>query len=250
MNPYYWDVQNRTRQGQYLTSVEDEFLTSCLKDKTSTRRILDVGGGSGRFAIPTDKKGFKVVVSEVNPLPLSWLKVRSPLTDAILVSPNISRWPVGTSTFDCVTAIEVPIVEKSWFWQECYRILKQDGFVIATTLNRASIKGILYRLKASLDLVQSRGEERWEGARFYTQSFSGMEKLFEQNGFKLERAIGFNWLPTSRSSEVASIPLLAEIEGKLGLRKLVSLSPWVIFKAKILPGWARLGIPQPEFLTY
>jgi hypothetical protein len=43
---------------------------------------------------------------------------------------------------------------------------------------------------------------------------------------------GFGWSPVSKTSNSLLVPLVASIERSLGLRKIVSLSPMVLFIAQ------------------
>lgn len=233
MQEYYWDVNNRTRMGRYLTAVETDFINACLQHEPTVHSILDVGGGSGRFAIPLEKKGYRVVVTEVAALPLRWLKIRHPAAQAVLTSRDAIAWPIRAASVDWVLAIEIPLVERPWFWQECYRVLRPGGCVITVATNRDSYKGALYTIRPLLNRFLSSPEGKtWALRRdFYGQSAQALVRLLEAHRFRLEQALGFNWLPAGRRSELPLIPMLAALERALGLRRLAFYSPWVIFKA-------------------
>lgn len=232
MKEYYWDMQNRSRMGQYLTSIEADFIDQCLQQEPDVHTILDVGGGSGRFAIPLEKKGYRVTVTEVRSLPLWWLKKRSPSTDALLISPEACDWPIKDASMDCILAIELPVIKFHWFWQECYRVLKPGGFVVTCASNRNSYKEALYKTLPFLrPLLSKQGKQRT--GSIYNLSAQTVLQLIEENNFQLEQALGFNWLPAGRSSEFWLIPWLATLEQSLGLRRLPFRSPWVLYKARV-----------------
>ena len=157
----------------------------------------------------------------------------SPLTNAILTGAQINAWPIQNSSVDCVMSIEVPVVECDWFWQECNRVLKTNGIVIITTLNRSSYKGILYRIRPLMKPFLSAGGKQWAERSFYNLSARAIVRQLEKNNFYLEQVLGFNWLPVGRESDLSIIPQMATIEQKLGFRNLVFQSPWVLIKARI-----------------
>ena len=233
MKEYRLDVLNRRRMGQYLTSVEADFIDKCLQQELNVHSILDVGGGYGRFAIPLENKGYRVTVTEVNSRPLRYLKARSPHTDAVLTSPQTRGWPIRDSSMDCVMVIEVSVVRFHWFWQECYRVLRPRGIVIACLYsNSCSYKGALYRIRPILRPFLSKKGKKWADRRSYELSARTIVQMFEEDGLHLERALGFNWLPAGRGSNSFLVPLSAAIEQRLGLRDLAFQSPWVLVQAR------------------
>jgi len=233
LEEYYLDRQNRTRVGQYLTTIEGDFISECLQQEIAVHSILDVGGGTGRFAIPLHNKGYQVTITEVQLLPLRHLKAKSPHIDAVLTSRQARFWPIKGFAVDCVLAIEVPMVYNAWFWQECRRVLRPGGIVILSVLNARSYKGALYKMRWILKPFLSERGKRWATGRFYTMPARTVVQMLEAEGFRLCQAMGFNWLPAGRISDFSLIPLLATVEEKLRLRNLAFQSPWVILKASL-----------------
>ena len=77
--PYDWDIENprgyANAMGLYRTRKERAFLQAHI---TGHRlRILDVGGGSGRFAIPLAEQGHAVTVVDISPEAISQLQRRT-----------------------------------------------------------------------------------------------------------------------------------------------------------------------------
>lgn len=227
---WYVDKANRTRMGQYLTTVETELIDSFLKPESALRVILDVGGGSGRFAIPLEKRGYDVIITEVDWMPLSSLRQRQPAARALLT--ELDGWPVRAHGVDCVLAMEIPVVYDEWFWRECGRIVRPGGLVITNIVNQDSYKGWLYKLRPWLRPLLSERGRRWADRKMYDHTARSVVHCFERHGFRLDAAAGFNWLPMSRESQSPLIPALAGLERTLGLRQLPFQSPWVLFKAR------------------
>jgi ubiquinone/menaquinone biosynthesis C-methylase UbiE len=232
MKEYWLDAQNRSLMGQYLTSVEASFIDKCLQKETNIHSILDVGGGTGRFAIPLEGKGFKVTLIEVQSSPLWWLKTRSPSISGILISSQIRVWPIKDSSIDFVLAIQIPPVRTDWFWQECHRVLRSGGFVIICFSNSHSYKGLLYKTRLLLKAFFLKRGKRAYG-NYYLLSAKDLIKTIEDNKFQLELALGYNWLPLTRDSNFFLIPFWGILEKKLGLgRNFTFQSPWVLFQAR------------------
>src|SRR5262245_49098078 len=67
--PYLWDVENPrgygNRIGRYRTKVESDFLFRHIGPPPC--RILDLGGGSGRFGGALAARGYDVTLVDKNP---------------------------------------------------------------------------------------------------------------------------------------------------------------------------------------
>jgi len=65
---YLWDEDNplgyKNRMGLYKTKMELEFIKSCLPNHKL--EILDIGGGSGRFALPLSKLNHDVTTIDIS----------------------------------------------------------------------------------------------------------------------------------------------------------------------------------------
>jgi len=226
---YYWDRVTTTVMGQYLTQVEENFIQECLMlHLTKPAVIFDVGGGTGKFAIPIHRNGYRVIVEETDFLPLKILHHREPAIPIILLDSKAKHFPIKESSVNCVLCIEViPLMESKWLFSECNRILKQNGIFIFTTHNRYSYKGFYKKLLLKEDL----SKYHWKKFH-YVSSFQQMKLRLKNADFKLIRAKGFNWLPASRASNNELIPYFALIEKLLCLDLLLSLSPWIIIEAR------------------
>ena len=67
---------------------------------------------------------------------------------------------------------------------------------------------------------------------FYWTTYNKFKGRLRLEGFDLEKAFGFNWIPANRSSSNSLIPYFASIESLLMLKYLPSISPWVIISAR------------------
>lgn len=226
---YYFDHDVATVAGQYLTQIEQRFMQECLMLHLSKSAVIfDAGGGSGRFAIPIYRNGYRVIVEETDPLPLKILRNREPAIPLILLDSKVKHLSIKRSSVDCVLCIEVPpLTESDWFFSECNRILKQNGIIIFTTHNRYSYKGFYKKFV----LNEDSSKYHWEKLH-YASSFQQIKLRLKNADFKLTKAKGYNWLPASRASNNKLIPYFALIEKLLRLDLLFSLSPWIIIEAR------------------
>ena len=216
---YYPDLANSTVMGNYLTKKEEELISAILEKKhLSDSLLLDVGGGSGRFAIPLHVKGRKVIVLDSSANALSSLKNKQ--NDLPIIRGNGEKLPFKAGTFDVILVIETIeyITNKQSFLEECHTMLKEDGILIVTILNRLSYK-----------MLHPNRKKRPE---FYWTTYNKFRRSLILGGFAPEKAFGFNWIPANRSSNNSLIPYFAMIEYFLGLKNLPSISPWVIISAR------------------
>jgi len=225
---YYCDRDTATVMGQYLTHVEGSFIQeSLMLHLAKPAVIFDAGGGSGRFAVPIYRNGYRLIVEEINPLPLKILRNREPAIPLILLDSKAEHFPIKESSVDCVLCIEVhSLIQLEWFFSECNRILKQNGIIIFTTHNRYSYKGFYKKLILREDF----SKYHWKKSH-YASSYQQIKLRLKNAGFELTRAKGFNWVPALRASNNKLIPYFALIEKLLHLNLLLSLSPWVIIQA-------------------
>jgi len=226
---YYYDRVNATAMGEYLTCLEGSFIQENLAlHLNEPVVILDVGGGTGRFAIPLHKNGHRVIVGEINALPLKILRKREPAIPLILLDEKAKSFPIKGCSIDCILCIEVnALVASEWFFSECNRILKPNGIIIFTTHNRCSYKGF-YRKSL---LKEDFSKHPWKKFE-YVRSFQRIRLRFNNGGFRLTKAKGFNWLPASRESNNKLIPHFALIERVIRLDLLLWFSPWIIIEGR------------------
>jgi len=216
--------------GKYLTGVAKSFIEENLRADPKVRNVFDAGGGSGRFAIPLGQKGYKVTLSEVDIKPLRALKRKLPNVPAILVGKDIQSFPFKDRAFDCILCIQDPwYTERSnWFFAECNRLLKGNGILIFTIINKNSYKALFRWVVLKRYLLQG----KWWAALEYRKSFTDIRKHIEVKGFRLLRAKGYSWIPYTYSSKGKFISLFVALEKLLRLDLLVSVSPRLIIKAR------------------
>lgn len=215
---YFPDIANSTIMGNYLTKKEQELIDAILeKEQLNDSFLLDIGGGSGRFAIPLSKK-INVFVLESSANALHILKRKQ--EDIPICRGDGEKLPFKENIFDFVIVIEVleHIVNKEDFLEECNKVLKEEGLLIITMSNKLSYKM----------LHPNRKKRR----NFYWTTHNKFKKLLRLKGFNPENSFGFNWIPANRQSNNILIPYYAELENLFMLKYLPFISPWVIISAR------------------
>lgn len=219
---YYPDFANSTVMGNYLTKKEEELINAILeKENLNNSLMLDIGGGSGRFAIPLHLKGKKVIVldSSANAL----LSLKNNQNNLPIIRGNGEKLPFKSGTFDIILTIETIeyITDKQAFLEECHTILKKDGILIVTILNRLSYK-----------MLHPNRKKRPE---FYWTTYNKFKRLLIFSGFDPEKTFGFNWIPANRSSNNSLISYKLQLFLLLLQKMIISTCQEVLIKNCLSP---------------
>jgi ubiquinone/menaquinone biosynthesis C-methylase UbiE len=209
------DNLNATKMGEYLTQKELQFIDSIIK--TPNLNILDIGGGSGRFAIPLSEKGGHVTVLDISGKAIELLNKKSSGIKTIVGDGETYQFK---GKYDCILVIETIeyIKDIESFFKKCRELLNDNGIIIVTMCNRHSYKM----------LHPHRRTRPWS----YFATEYDFKMILEKCGFKIVKSRGFNWLPFGRGSDSSLIPVCAGCEDFLGLGELAGVSPWVIFAGR------------------
>ena len=214
---YVWDQNNPegyyNRMGFYKTQRELQFITSNLKKNSS---ILDLGGGSGRFALPLIKNSHDVTVVDLDSEAIKLCKERG--IEKAYCS-NITDISLGT--FDAVLGIELFMVTTPQdVLKVAYNHLKNNGIFIFVATNKSSWRYKLHSLRKD------------KSKNFGEYSAKEYKELVKLNGFEIITIEGFNWMPFKVNSNNKLIPFFSLIEKLFFLNKWLSQSPWLLFACK------------------
>jgi ubiquinone/menaquinone biosynthesis C-methylase UbiE len=214
----HWEKAAKTRMGKYLTQIEANFILNSI-DISKVNLIVDVGAEAGRFSEMAANDKVAVVGIDIDAYSLRRLKLRN--KDISVIQADARKMPFRSDLFDAVFMIEVLdyIPELNETLGECNRILKPESAFILSFGNSSSIKAKLRELKG----------------KTYTHSFKKVMNSLADVGFKVESKKGYSWLPFGRMSQSKLLPLIASLERIIGLRRIPSLSPWVILHARKSP---------------
>lgn len=224
---YYWDTVEPAALSGYITSTEGAFIERCL-DRMGRKPdlVVDAGAGSGRFTRMLAARSRRVVATEMVPQLVDMLAGIGPNVTALPSEPGAASLPVDDGAADLVIAIDVAdFTQNSAFHREAHRALRPGGLFVTTLQNRASWKGLIGRFRGE----HHRAEV---DAVYYTWSLADLATSLRDAGLRVERAMGFNWLPFTRDSDSPLVKPLALVEGLLQLRRLAAISPWVLVAAR------------------
>ena len=207
----HWEKAAKTRMGKYLTRTEIEFIFKSITP-LKTCSIMDVGAEAGRFFDIAFEKNATLIGLDLDSYGLKRLKLKT--KNVNLIQADARKIPVKDSTFDTIFMIEVldyiPDLDEAL--TECNRTLKSDASLIFSFGNKRSLKSQLKKLRG----------------KSYMHSYSRVMQSLSRTGFSVIRKMGYSWLPFGRTSESRLIPFLALLEKLFVLRRIPSLSPWVI----------------------
>lgn len=126
----------------YLNSFEKKQFLPLLGDLKG-KKILDVGAGTGRLAVPLAKMGAEVVAMDVSEKMLEVLRKKmhrggDAINRVSTVKGGAERLPFANNTFDIVTVafLIVHLKDPTRFFDEAYRVLKNDGILAVTNINQ------------------------------------------------------------------------------------------------------------------
>jgi ubiquinone/menaquinone biosynthesis C-methylase UbiE len=207
----HWEKAAKTRMGKYLTQIETDFIFKSITP-SQTCTIMDVGTEAGRFSSIASDKNATVIGIDLDSYGLRRLKLRTKKVGVIQA--DARKLPMKDHTFDAIFMIEVldyiPDLDETF--AECHRTLKSNSTLIVSFGNKRSLKSQLRKLHG----------------KSYMHSYNRVMQSLSKTGFSVVRKMGYSWLPFGRTSESRFIPFLAMLEKIFALRRIPSLSPWVI----------------------
>jgi ubiquinone/menaquinone biosynthesis C-methylase UbiE len=208
----HWEKAAKTRIGKYLTKIETQFIQNAL-NASSPNTVMDIGAEAGRFS--QLNPNIETISVDIDPYGLKRLRKKAPNT--IIVQADARRIPLQSETLDAITMIEVLdyIPELDQAFSEALRTLRPEAHLIVSFGNRSSLKAKLRRLRG----------------KSYLHAYNNVIQALKGAGFVVKKKTGYNWLPFGRMSQNSIIPFLAGMERVVGLRRIPSLSPWVIVHA-------------------
>ena len=215
---YLWDEDNplgyKNRMGLYKTKVELEFIKSCLPNHKLN--ILDIGGGSGRFALPLSKLNHDITVIDISKDAIELAKQKG-LTKSYCV--NLMEF--NGKEYDVALAIEVFLVtEPTVVFKHAVRLIKKGGIFIFVGINNQSWRYKIHNIK------------KRKTKNYDNYNLNQYKKLLFKNGFKIIKIEGFNWMPFKVNSNNILVPFFEKVEKFFSLNKRLHQSPWLLISCK------------------
>lgn len=215
-----------TRWGKYITDVEQRLILQAHELAGQPARALEIGIGGGRWGRMLSDLGWHITGTDVDGESLRICQERIPDAECICVEPDSQEFPSQSESVRLLLGIEVSeMLECDWFIQEAQRVLEPGGFFVGVFQNRISLRGVLK------NWFPTKGDPNAHA--HYKEAYAPWRRIMNQNGFQIIEEEGLCWLPFfSRDSDSRLIPAAVALEKWLGLRKLASLSPWIVFIAQ------------------
>jgi len=213
---YLWDSSNPlgygNRMGIYKTTRVVDFIKRHITGVTN--KILDMGGGSGRIALPLINDGFSnytLIDLDNDAIQLCQQKGISNAICTRIESFN-------QTGFDIVLAIELFIITSpDDVLKQANKKLCDGGILIFTGTNKSSWRYWLHNQRRKT--TKNLGE--------YT--LVEYQQLIANNGFSIMRIEGYNWMPFRVNSDTVLIRVFARIERMFFLRYWLKQSPYLLF---------------------
>ena len=220
---YIWDYLNdktyNTKVGLYKFKREYKFITTNSTGRLNN--VLDIAGGSGRFALPLYSSSNKMTVLDVNSTALDILKGRNRNVNTIcsdFIKSEIS------DTFSLILCVEAIEYFEDWeaFFSKTHEILKEDGRFIFTYANPGSWRYFLRKMK------------HWKNkpTRYNEMTFCELKEVLHKCNFEIENMEGMNWIPFPLSSNSKLVSFFEFIENFFRLRYWYSQSPWILLSIR------------------
>ncbi|GAB3693418.1 hypothetical protein GCM10027592_13270 [Spirosoma flavus] len=220
---YSWDYlysnayNNRT--GRYKSKTQLNFIIKHLNRKPL--RILDVAGGSGRFAIPLLNYSSDITVVDINQNAIDILKSRNEKISAICTDFMKAEFNKTYSSIVCIEALcYFPNIQE--VISKMNKLLDDNGNIIFTYTNTDSWRYWLRKLKALAG-----GE-----SSYYDVNLTELKKILNDCQFEIEAVEGMNWIPLPLTSNNILVDFFVFLEQKLNLKNWQSQSPWLLISAK------------------
>ena len=219
----WWDSLGDRTWGAYLADIQKQAILKAHELSGEPANALDIGCGSGRWSKLLINLGWNVKCTEVREHALMRCREQNPAADCVLVDPGEGALPAASGSVRLLLCMEVPpVIHSGWFLDEAFRVLSGDGIMVGVFWNLFSYRGLLAHLTAPF-----RGSYD-----YYKVKYPVWKRQAMSHGFVLRHERGFCWFPFRRDSNSPSVPVFAQLEKNLGLRRLPAISPWVVLAAQ------------------
>jgi SAM-dependent methyltransferase len=216
----YWERVAETKWGGYISRIEHKWILHAAKMFSERGVFLEVGCEGGRWSEMLSRLGWRAVCTDINPKSLELCQARVPDARCHLAGEDDNRLPCDDNSLELVLCVEVvPVILSDWFLPEAYRVLRKNGIVVGVFNNRRSLRGWLMH-----QINYRRGKFDW-----YAGDYLKWKQQAAAHGFRVISQEGLCWFPFGRGSNSAFVSFFTGLEKSLGLRKMVNISPWVVF---------------------
>lgn len=219
----YWERVAHTRWGAYTADIAKQAILKAhdLSGKPTT--ALEIGCDGGRWSKLLTDLGWKMICTDINEEALNKCKRRVPTADCILVDPGANRLPCISESVGLLLCMEVgPVIQADWFIDEAFRVVKSDQLIVGVFWNFLSFRGFYSHIRNQL----------CNSFDWYKIAYPFWRRKLLNKGFSMLYEEGYCWFPFGRSSNSIFVPFFTGLEKNLRLRKLITVSPWIVFIAR------------------
>ncbi len=223
---YNWDYLDKKSYnneiGHYKFRREFNFIISNAKNNFD--KILDIAGGSGRFAIPLKDFSKKITVIDINQTAIHILNERDADINTICDDFIKTEFQETFSLILCIEALGY-FTNLEEFFNKIHSLLTPDGRFIFTYNNPSSWRFLLRKLK------------HWKKGPYpYNEiKLKELNKILDKCNLNIENMSGMNWVPLPLSSNSKLVSFFEIIEKIFRLEKWYSQSPWILMSVKKTP---------------
>ncbi|MDD4992412.1 MAG: class I SAM-dependent methyltransferase [Paludibacter sp.] len=220
---YQWDFSNKktynNRVGKYKFRKQIEFVLRNAENRFDN--ILDVAGGSGRFALPLYEYSKNIKVVDLDVEALNILSSRN--NNIVTLQGDFIEVEI-TETFSLILCIEALgyFDDLDKFFAKINNLLSDQGRFVFMYNNPDSWRFLLRKIRHIR-----------KGAHPYKEiKFDELKSILKKYSFDIVEMKGMNWLPLPLSSNSRLVWLFEFFEKWLGLSKWYSQSPWLLISIK------------------
>jgi len=220
---YIWDYLDKksynNRIGHYKFKREFEFIIN--NSKNNFEKILDIAGGSGRFAIPLHDYSKKITVLDINKTAIQILKNRDSNINTICGDFIKTEFQETFSLILCIEALGY-FQNLEEFFNKISTLLIDNGRLIFTYNNPSSWRFLLRKIK------------HWKKGHYNYNEIKLKEliRILNKCNLDIENMEGMNWIPLPLSSNSKLVSIFENIEKIFMLKKWHSQSPWILISIK------------------
>jgi ubiquinone/menaquinone biosynthesis C-methylase UbiE len=221
--PYNWDYLDEkaynNKVGNYKYRREFKFIVE--NGNSHFEKILDIAGGSGRFAMPLSQYSATIHVLDINQEALQLINERNNSIETIhsdFIDAEI------IDTFSLILCIEALGSFEDWelFFNKVHMLLSDNGRFVFTYTNPTSWRFYLRKLK------------HWKNGfhPYKEMELDELKKTLIKCNFEIDKMEGMNWIPLPLSSNSIFVSFFEKIEQFFKLKNWHSQSPWLLFSVK------------------
>ncbi|MDP4201308.1 MAG: methyltransferase domain-containing protein [Bacteroidota bacterium] len=223
---YNWDYLDKkaynNRVGHYKFKCQFDFISRY--GKGHFEKILDIAGGSGRFALPLHEKQLSkdITMVDLNKEALQLAYERNPQLKTLCVNFEESEIKDTFSLILCIEALGYFKNLNSYF-SKVNLLMEKEGRFIFSYQNPQCWRFTLRKLRHKIN---------GSGYNYHEIELNKLKELLFQAGFEIEKMEGMNWIPFPLSSNSIFVSIFEWLEKILYLKYWVSQSPWILFSVR------------------